>query len=77
MIMSMKKQKLWIIVASCVFIGTMVGGCETQLFPDNLPRSPYERYDSLRGRNRPMSEQNAYGGTQPSVRNRLKPLGSP
>ena len=77
MIMDMNKHKAWIIAVGCVFIGTMVGGCEKQLFPDNLPRSPYERYDSLRGRDKSMSEENTFGGTQPAVRQRLKPMGTP
>lgn len=60
-----------------LLIGTVVAGCEKPLFPQNLPRSPYERYDAIRGRGRQMNEENAYGGQQPAVRDRLKPLGSP
>ena len=60
-----------------IFIGCVLGGCEKPLFPEQLPRSPYERYDALRGRQRPMYEENAYGGSQPALRDRLKPLGAP
>ncbi len=67
----------WIIAVGFVFIGLCFSGCEKALFTDKLPRSPYERYDTLRGRRRQMSEENAYGGTQPALADRLRPLGSP
>jgi hypothetical protein len=50
-------------------------GCEKPLFPENQPRSPYDRYMVLRGNERSQSETNAYGGTQPALRDRLRPLG--
>lgn len=52
-------------------------GCEKPLFPENQPRSPYDRYLNLRGQSRPMHQQNAYGGDEPALRDRLKPLGEP
>lgn len=55
----------------------LAGGCEKPLFPKNLPRTPYERYQTLRGQQRPSSEENAFGGEQPALRERLKPLGEP
>jgi len=55
----------------------LLGGCEKALFPDNTTRSPYERYDAIRGRQRQAHEENAYGGSQPAIRDRLKPLGEP
>jgi hypothetical protein len=57
-------------------LGLMVG-CEKPLFPKDAPRSPYERYQMLRGQQRPMTTENAYGGEVPAVRERLRPLGSP
>lgn len=59
-----------------VLVGCMatVGGCEKALFPANLPRTPYERYQQLHGLYRPSDEQNAYGGEQPALRDRLRPL---
>lgn len=51
-----------------------LAGCEKPLFPPNAPRSPYERYQVLRGRYRPSTELNVYGGEQPALRQRLAPL---
>lgn len=52
-------------------------GCEKPLFPPNTPRTPYERYQQLHGQGRVESEENAYGGQQPALRDRLRPLGTP
>ncbi len=52
-------------------------GCEKPLFPKEASRSPYERYQILRGQQRPMTTENAYGGDIPALRERLRPLGSP
>jgi len=51
-----------------------VGGCEKPLFPADLPRTPYERYQQLHGDQRAVTEENAYGGQQPALRHRLRPL---
>ena len=48
-------------------------GCEKPLFPDNMPRTQYERYDRLRGRYIPAEQANAYGGAEPALRERLSP----
>lgn len=50
------------------------GGCEKPLFPANAPRTPYERYQVLRGQARRDTEQNAFGVEQPALRSRLRPL---
>ena len=52
-------------------------GCEKPLFPKDTPRSPYERYERLHGQARPTTEYDAYGGEQPALRERLRPLGQP
>ena len=54
-----------------------LGGCEKALFPEQIPRSPYERYDQLRGRTAPQTEKNSFGGSQPALRDRLRPMGNP
>lgn len=54
-----------------------LGGCEPALFPENLSRSPYDRYQQLRGEPRPATTTNAYGGEVPNLRARLRPLGEP
>lgn len=67
------------VVLLAVVVGAALAatGCEKPLFPSDLPRSPYERYMTLRGRSRPMSEETASGMEQPAIRERLKPLGAP
>lgn len=64
---------LGVLVAGVVFCL----GCEKPLFPANLPRTPYERYQQLHGQGRAGMEENAYGGQKPALRERLRPLGSP
>jgi hypothetical protein len=48
-------------------------GCEKPLFPQNLPRTQFERYDRLRGRYTPAEQYNVFGGTEPALRDRLSP----
>lgn len=50
-------------------------GCQKPLFTQKNPRTPYERYQVLRGRGRMETMQNIYGVDQPALRDRLKPLG--
>ena len=49
-------------------------GCEKPLFPADLPRSQYERYEQLRGERRQTVRKNAYGYEEPNLRERLRPL---
>lgn len=62
-----------------VFVASVVfgWGCEKPLFPSNEPRTPYDRYQQLHGQGRVETEENAYGGQQPALRERLRPLDSP
>ena len=59
----------WFIVA----VG-LATGCEKPLFMSNAPRTPYERYQQLHGKDSGATEENAYGGQQPALRQRLRPL---
>lgn len=52
----------------------LAGGCSKPLFPKDKPRSPYERYLAQRGKLAPQKELNAFGRSQPALRDRLKPL---
>jgi hypothetical protein len=54
--------------------GVLLGGCQKGLFPEGTPRSPYERYLTLRGDYRPPVEHDAYGVERPALRQRLRPL---
>lgn len=51
-------------------------GCSSP-FPRDVPRSQYDRYAQLRGRQRGMTELDVYGREQRSLRERLRPLGEP
>ena len=57
-----------IVVAAGVF------GCEKPLFPPNMPRTQFERYQILHGEYRQPTETNAFGGQEPALRERLRPL---
>ncbi len=48
-------------------------GCEPALFPEQLPRTQYERYDRLRGRHAPKERTDMYGVATPALRERLSP----
>lgn len=71
----MNRRQLRIIGWLCVvgWSAGAVGGCEKPLFPENMPRTQYERYDRLRGRYTPAEQANVYGGSEPALRERLSP----
>lgn len=68
------KRAMCAIVLSLLAAGLC--GCEKALFTESMARSPYERYELLRGRPRNATEPNAFGGKQPALRERLRPLGA-
>lgn len=51
-------------------------GCQDKLFPQDAARSPYSRYQSLRGQEEPMTMTDPYGNEQPALRARLTPMGA-
>jgi len=51
-----------------------LGGCNTALFPEDQPRTQYDRYMTLRGESRPAKRVSATGPDEPDLRARLKPL---
>lgn len=55
----------------------LLGGCQKPLFPQDLPRTPYERYQTLRGEYRSPVLYGAAGSEQLNLRGRLTPLGEP
>lgn len=56
---------------------SLIAGCEKPLFVKQAPRTPYERYQVLRGRERAATRQDVYGSEEPALRERLKPLNQP
>lgn len=51
-----------------------ISGCHKPLFPAGTPRSPYERYLTLRGQVRPAQEINRIDNRHQALRDRLRPL---
>ena len=73
--MSKLRWGMWCLVA--VVMAAMSGGCQDPLFPADAPRSPYERYQALRGDERPMVDEMSRGTARsgrPALRQRLRPL---
>ncbi len=71
----MTKERLT--AATVALAVVAMGGCAKQLFPEDTPRSPYERYQMLRGQDRPKTYVDVFGIERPALRERLKPLGQP
>lgn len=51
----------------------MLGGCQQPLFPENMPRTQYERFDRLRGVYTPKERVGQFGDKVPALRERLQP----
>lgn len=64
--------------ALCILLMTVglafLAGCQDKLFPENEPRSQFERYQMLRGQSAPMVEEDAFGQERPALRQRLRPM---
>ncbi|HED52657.1 MAG TPA: hypothetical protein ENJ00_00445 [Phycisphaerales bacterium] len=58
-------------VVCCVMFGVM--GCQKPLFRQDDERSPYARYDKVRGQDVPPYRFDEYGHRVPNLRARLKP----
>ncbi|MEM9883462.1 MAG: hypothetical protein AAF800_11140 [Planctomycetota bacterium] len=58
-----------------VFLLAAAGGCQGTPFKDaERLRTPYERYQTLRGEARPKTVTDSFGKEQPALRARLSPL---
>lgn len=55
-------------------VSTATVGCTQSPLDDDLPRTPYGRYQSLRGGEPPMREPDTFGNMRPALRARLTPL---
>jgi hypothetical protein len=61
--------------AYLVALGALQLGCTGTPFKDQVQvRSPYERYQVLRGEARPKTVTDSFGREQPALRARLAPL---
>ena len=65
-------------VATVPLLVVLHGGCSGTPFKDQQQvRTPYERYQVLRGESRPKTEIDSFGREQPALRARLAPLDTP
>lgn len=61
--------------AAFLSVGLVLGGCAGSPFVSEAPvRSPYERYEILRGTARPATTIDSFGRERPALRARLAPL---
>lgn len=67
--------RMQVVGAGLVLAGMV--GCNKPLFPEGAPRTPYDRYLTLRGQARPKTELDVNGREKPALRARLAPLQTP
>ncbi len=71
-------KKLTLCLGCLLLVGALsMTGCQKALFPENTDRTQYDRFMVLRGQERPLNQENAYGGKEPALYARLKPLNQP
>ena len=57
-----------------VTVAAMVAiSCAKPLFPENAPRTQFEKFDSMRSGAAPAEEPDIFGRPQPALRARLTP----
>ena len=54
-----------------------LAGCGTNPLSSDLPRTPYGRYQALRGGEPPQEEVDSFGNLRPALRARLRPMDRP
>jgi hypothetical protein len=60
--------RIALVVVPCV-----AAGCAKPLFPENAPRTQFEKFDSMRSGAAPAEEPDIFGRPQPALRARLTP----
>lgn len=63
------------LAASLIALGAVggIGGCSRPLLAPTDPRSPFDRYDLVRGNYAPQYVEDKFGRRQPNLRGRLSP----
>jgi hypothetical protein len=51
----------------------ILASCAKPLFPENAPRTQFEKFDSMRSGAAPAEEPDIFGRPQPALRARLTP----
>lgn len=59
--------------ASLAMVALAGLGCAKPLFPENAPRTQFEKFDSMRSGAAPTEEPDVFGRPQPALRARLTP----
>ena len=54
-----------------------LAGCGTNPLTSDLNRTPYGRYQALRGGEPPQEELDSFGNSRPALRARLRPMDRP
>lgn len=62
-----------VLVAGALGAGATLAGCSKPLLSATDQRSPFDRYDLVRGNYAPAYIENEYGRKQPNLRARLAP----
>ncbi|MCC6320636.1 MAG: hypothetical protein IT438_04270 [Phycisphaerales bacterium] len=57
----------------CGTIGAAMAGCSKPLLSPTEERSPFDRYDNVRGNYAPQYIEDQYGRREPNLRGRLTP----
>ena len=55
----------------------LLSGCNQSPIREDLPRTPFARYQALRGGEPPMMELDTFGRERPALRARLAPRDRP
>jgi hypothetical protein len=63
-------HRMWVLMAVTL---PMVVGCHKVLFPQNEPRTQYQKTDTLRDKFTPLQEPDVFGNPKPALRARLSP----
>jgi hypothetical protein len=66
----MRRSARWI---PLLVAAALAGGCTKPLFPENAPRTQFEKFDSMRSGASPTEEPDVFGTPQPALRSRLTP----
>jgi hypothetical protein len=66
--------RIQVMLLCCLLSVCALSGCQRRPFISDMPRTPYERYMALRGRERPETVRGPTGAEQRNARERLQPL---
>ena len=71
-------NRLWMALSVLAGAGLLaLSGCTQSPLSSDLPRTPYGRYQALRGGEPPQKEADTFGNMRPALRARLSPKDRP